>query len=62
MPFAGPETALAATIVAGDMERVILFEIARPAASYASLRIFNDLHRNSTTCTETHDLQAVHVP
>jgi hypothetical protein len=49
MPFAGPETALAETIDAGDDKYFIRRKKARPEASRTLLRLFNDFHEVSTT-------------
>jgi len=53
MPFPGAETALASTTGAALMESISRNEFRAPAASNRVLRIFNDLHGNSTTCTKT---------
>src|SRR5271157_1562193 len=53
MPFPGAETALAATTGVALMESIIRNEFHAPAASNRVLRIFNDLHEDSTTCTKT---------
>jgi hypothetical protein len=49
MPFAGPETALAATIDSRDDKYFVHGKKARPGASRAPLRLFNDFHEGSTT-------------
>ena len=49
MPFAEPETALAATIDSGDDKYFVDGTKARPGAPMAPLRLFNDFHEGSTT-------------
>jgi hypothetical protein len=49
MPFAGPETALAATIDSQDDKYFVQRKKARPGPSTAPPRLFNDFHEGSTT-------------
>ena len=62
MPFPGPETALAATIGAGDDEYFVHCKKARPGASRAQLRLFNDFHEDSTTYRKITQCANVNLP